>query len=271
MSALARACTVVLLALTAWLAHAPQASASGDRFMTAACTSGKGCACRLSQVSLGDWELVMGQNAPAGARDMVLVFPSRGKAFWTAHGPDQVNRTYGGRGQCPISLFQDEDIPADGIWEFDQGANDLSKCPLLTQGAVAGALPVEVGTETGPESGRMELRWGGKFDVRKYMHAMTHPNWHQVDARTWEYRAPQMNMIPAGAPVSIRIEWRSTLKSSTRIEGRFHYVSRMDIPGAQALAALKNTQCEITSIHTGRWVRPLPGQPDPRRDRESGI
>lgn len=271
MSALARACTVVLLAATAWLAHAPQASASGDRFMTAACTSGKGCACRLSQVSLGDWELVMGQNAPAGARDMVLVFPSRGKAFWTAHGPDQVNRTYGGRGQCPISLFPDEDIPADGIWEFDQGANDLSKCPLLTQGAVAGALPVEVGTETGPESGRMELRWGGKFDVRKYMHAMTHPNWHQVDARTWEYRAPQTGMIPAGAPVSIRIEWRSTLKSSTRIEGRFHYVSRMDIPGAQALAALKNTQCEITSIHTGRWVGPLPGQPDPRRDRESGI
>lgn len=267
MTAPAQAFAAVAVASLAWWWPAQPAHASGGGFTVAACSSGQGCNCRTSAVPVGDWELAMGQQAPAGAERMVLVFPSRGQIFWTARSPDQVNRAYGGRGQCPIELF-DEEAPADGIWEFDQGATDLSRCPLLTNSATGTALPVDLATETGPASGRMEIRWGGQFDVRKYMHAVTHPNWHRVDPHNWEYRAPQLDMLPAESPVSIRISWRSTLKSSTRIEGRFHYVSRMDIPGAEALAALANTGCEMTSIHTGRWVAPLPGERDPRRDRE---
>lgn len=265
MTALARAFAAATVAAMAWWWPVQPAQASGF-YTTAACSSGKGCNCRITNQTVGDWELMMDQKAPADAANMVLVFPSGGESFWTPRSPDQVNRAYGGRGQCSMELFTEE-APADGIWKFDQAATDLSKCPLLTSGAGAG-IPVDMATETGPASGRMEIRWGGKFDVRKYMHAVTHPNWHQVDAHNWEYRFPHMAELPEGSPVSIRITWRSTLKSSTRIEGRFHYVSRMDFPGAQALAALANTQCEMSSIHTGRWVDPLPGKRDPRRDRE---
>lgn len=272
MTAAARMGAALVLAALAWLAPVQpgQAQARDGTFMAAACKSGLGCTCRISTVTVADWELAVGQEAPAGAEDMVLVFPARGQVFWTAQRPDQVDRAYGGRGQCVIELF-DEDVPADGVWEFTQGATDMSRCPLLTSGAAAAAIPVDLGTGTGAASGRMEIRWGGRFDVRKYMHEVTHPNWHQLDPHTWEYRSPQLEMLPtqAESPVSIRVSWRSTLQSSTRIEGRFHYVSRMDIPGAEALAALANTNCEMTSIHSGRWTGPLPGERDPRRDRES--
>ena len=256
------------LALACGPLPAQQAQPRNPGINTAVCTSGQGCKCNISAMTLDSYELLLQQKPPEGAADMVLVNRGDGGLFWTDRNFDQIHRTFGGRGPCTIDLFPGEAGPADGIWEFTETATDYSRCPLLTSG-VAGISPTDLMSGTGPVIGRKEIRWGNKFDVRKYMHAASHGNWHQVDPHTWEFRVPQLEMLPAESPVSIKISWRSTLASSTRIQGRFHYVSRMDIPGAAAVAALANTHCELNSSHTGRWIGPLPGAPDPRSARES--
>ena len=72
MTALARAFAAMVVASLAWWWPAQQAHARGGGFTVAACSSGQGCNCRASAVTVGDWELAVGQQAPAGAERMVL-------------------------------------------------------------------------------------------------------------------------------------------------------------------------------------------------------
>lgn len=266
MNPLLRCCIVVFAVTLAWLGLAAQVQASDGHTRSASCTSGKGCVCSKNSIPIEEWEFIMDKKAPDGAENMILVFPRDGDSiYWTAASTAQLHRTYGGRGACPIELFF-EDYPADGIWEFTEQPADLSKCPLLTSGAGGMALPEALGPDAQPVMGRKEIRWGGSFDVRKYMHPASHSYWHQVDDDNWEMRLPGLDQIPANAPVTIKARWRSTLASSTRINAYFRYISRFEIPGAGAILA--NLQCDMTRTHTGRWIGPLPGEPDPRQDRE---
>lgn len=233
-------------------------------FGTVVCNTGQGCRCTTAMVPIDEWEFITERKAPPDAQNMLLVIPNDAQMFWTQANRDQIHRSFGGGGRCPMELF--DDTPADGIWEFTNQPADLSKCPLLTSGAGGSRLPGDFQTGAVPQAGRVQIRWDGRFDVRKYMHPDSHAYWRRVDDHNWDFTLPQLDAIPANAPVSIKVHWRSTMLSGTRIRGVFTYRSHFIVPGAAAL--LERMQCDMTATYTGRWVAPLPGQPDPRRQHE---
>lgn len=259
----------IAIVLFAWLLCCLPASQAQERkgdglFGTLSCKVGQGCRCLPAMIPIDEWEFIMQRKAPEGAENMLLVLPNNGEMYWTSAQRDRVHRSYGGKGRCEMELFDDR--PADGIWEFENQPADLSNCPLLTTGAGGIKPPSDLEMGAVPVSNRMEIRWGGHFDVRKYMHPDSHAYWRQVDDNNWDFSLPQLDAIPAHSPVGIKVHWRSTMVSGTRIRGIFSYRSRFIVAGAEAL--LERMQCDMTATYTGRWVAPLPGEEDPRNQYE---
>lgn len=236
----------------------PERAEQRNKEITVAdCTPGKGCSCTLSRATIGEMEFIWQEAAPENAENMVLVFaPGEPFYYWSPRSLTEIHRSYGGRGRCELELFPENNSPRDGIWEFRDQPVDLSNCPLLTSGIVPGAALPE-----GPEMGRKAIRWGGRFDPKKYLDPVAHPYWHPIDSHNWKMTLPELSKLPAGGPLTLIIDHKVTLVDQHNLRGYMHYVSQFKFPG-EVGAILRNARCNMTKTFTGRWVAPLPGDVD---------
>lgn len=205
------------LSALAWALLA--AGPASAEFAIANCTMAKGCTCRLSDMTLSDFEMVTQAKPPAGARDMTLVQVPGRDPYWTSADRTSINVLHGGSGQCDLQLFNDT-APEDGNWRITAGQPDLSACPML-KGKMPGVA--------GMSSEVRRITWNGRFHPSRISDLGGMVEWRKAGPRTWRGTMAGGKQGKSGA----KVEHGMTLENPRRIRGWSLFEFNIDLPGEQ--------------------------------------
>ncbi|WP_151719225.1 hypothetical protein [Gemmobacter serpentinus] len=213
------------------LAALPMAAKAEGKMILASCAEGQGCSCRLSEITLSEAIVVLGLEGGAG--DVVVEAPDGSLSLSTEH-PDDLNRRYGGSGNCSITLF-DPPVPQDGLWSFTQR-------PLTTRGACLPQVKPMVDPMIAAMAAARRIVWGGSFhpDRFRLSEGGSPLVWHQTGPVDYasEVRATDSPMITA--------RYRATLLSETTA------LATVDILLRGGPAALGMENCTFTAVLDAR-------------------
>lgn len=139
------------------LATAPMAARADGKMILASCAEGQGCSCRLSEITLSEALVVLGLEGGAGD---VIVEASDGSLSLSTEHPDDLNRHYGGQGNCIITLF-DPPVPQDGLWSFTQR-------PVTTRGSCLPQVKPMADQMLAGMATTKQITWGGSFHPDRF-------------------------------------------------------------------------------------------------------
>jgi len=120
-----------------------------------------GCTCGISNLTVDQiMASLPAKSVPKGAEDMKIVRAPDGKYQCTIMAPADLDLLYGGRGDCPQTVFG-EVAPEDGLRQLTAGTTDTSACPKMRGQAlhqVLGTIACQPRLQTGPAQCRA-LEW----------------------------------------------------------------------------------------------------------------
>lgn len=220
------------LLAAALLAAAPPACAD-EKIVAATCAEGRGCTCRLTEVTAREAALVLGIDTPAGA---TLLETGTAPLALSPESPDALHRRHGGTGPCEIALF-DPPRPRDGRWSLAPG-------PLSVRGNCLPQVRAGVEPMLAAMAETREIRWQGVFHPDRFRLAQGGP------ALAWHRLGPTEFVSEAGTTTSpmIRVRYRARLLSEDRA------TVRAEIALRGGPAALGMRDCSFTSVLDARLL-----------------
>jgi len=195
----------------------------------AECDEG-GCSCLLTDLSISDATIVLGQAPPAGATDPVLV-ESDGEYTWSALPVEDIDLVFGGTGECLLALFP-AIVPLDGSWLGTVGERVVgANCPA----GVSGMLdPMLAGINE-----RRQVVWDGVF------HPVKIGDGHGPSGIVWtmitEDRFSGVQQFPnLGTAGRISANWTSIIKDPEYIRSNVD-ISILGICDVSAVVDFRRT------------------------------
>lgn len=216
------------------------AAQSNQKVQVADCTS-SGCSCSVSDLTLSEVAATLPIAIPDKADQMILVRRPDGKMGWSGMAPADIDLLYGGKGNCPLQLF-DEIVPRSGNWVITIDDTDLSRCPMVTMAGMG---------QTGMQSGAVTVDWRGSFDpTRMFLGMADLFRWQQTGRLSW--RGVLANEETQGAFARVTMTARLISPVVVRGENRFHF-SMANVPGLPANAMPGGNSCLSVTSYTARW------------------
>lgn len=219
------------LLLLVILAAPPMAAQAEGKMILASCTEGQGCSCRLSEITSPEALVVLGLEDGVG--DVIVEAPDGSLSLSTEH-PDDLNRRYGGNGNCVIKLF-DPPVPQDGLWSFTQR-------PLTTRGSCLPQVKPMADQMLAGMAAAKQISWGGSF----------HPDRFRLSEGgsplVWRQTGPvdYASEVQAADSPMITARYRATLLSETTA------LATVDILLRGGPAALGMENCTFTAVLDAR-------------------
>lgn len=224
--------TALLLSTVAAIAQ------TGQRIQMAECTS-TGCTCRVSELTLEQVAITVDINIPDDAENQILVRDPQGDLVWSKLSPAQLDRSYGGQGNCPLQLFEDI-TPRDGRWQITDVATDASQCPMAAIAAMGGM-----------ETHTVTVNWGGHFrPERIFPETRGMVAWSRTGDLSWRGVVADEEIEGATA----RVTFTARLVSPTLIRGESRFAFNMPALGGVNPAVLQlGGGCLTVTTYVARW------------------
>jgi len=201
-----------------------------EKVVVATCTSGEGCDCLLSDVTIEEARILLGEGPPPGVEPL-LVQTSDG-FVWSHVTASDLDLVLGGNGECELALFPAIE-PKDGLWRGTVASQNVSGCPA---GLESRLVPPLGGVN---ETRRME--WGGVFRPDLISHPGDTPiQWTKITEDRYRGTMP----MPATDQVRLSAEWISEIKDPEYVRSDLDVAIASAASGA-AMIGLANCKIHV--------------------------
>ncbi len=237
------------VAFAGFLAMLTPATSRADTVL-AICKTG-GCECSLSPLSAEEIMFMVGDTFGSDTpvdptRDTLVWEPDLGIVSWSEASRSDIQRSFGGEGDCPIKLFPEPPamVPLDGTWQWRTLGETTSGCPAALGGMLA-ASRVEF-TST-------RVDWNGTFHPDRLAANLPQPEmagvspyeWREVGPYRWLSDNVQSRNCTDGTCAEIALALNMTLMTPDRISGLLSLRSSIDAPQAAILAGFGMADCRV--------------------------
>lgn len=238
----------VALAALPNLAHAKMGGA--------VCRTGQGCTC-FDVTDVGLFPLLLGDSA-AGAVSLsenLVIDRSTNTTFRTSRALDQVHRTFGGQGECPMDPERAELIPLDGTWLWRARNETTTGCPPMLAGALAASRPETMSTR---------VIWEDGFDPRELAASLPQPEamemspyeWRELGQNRWFSDNIRTRSCEDGTCVELSLSLAMNLVAEDRITGILAMRSRVEGANSGVLASFGMQDCRVRVQYEIRHAGP---------------
>ncbi|MBQ2261406.1 MAG: hypothetical protein II336_08570 [Loktanella sp.] len=246
---------ILAAALSAVLSPAARADT-----VLAICQSG-GCECSLSPLSAQEIMFMVGETFGSDTpvdptRDTLVYEPDLGIVSWGDGSRSDIQRHFGGTGDCPIKLFPEPEamVPLDGTWQWRTLGESTSGCPAALGGMLAASRVEFMSTR---------VDWNGAFHPGRLAAGFPQPDMPGVSPYEWRETGPyrwlsdnvQSRECSDGTCAEIALGLNMTLVAPDRISGLLSLRSSIDGPQAAILAGFGMADCRVRVrydiVHTG--------------------
>lgn len=170
--------------------------AFAENVVVATCGDG-GCDCLLSEMSVEEAELLLGEDAPEGSEPLIV--DADGVFDWSRVSSSDLDHVYGGNGNCELAFFPAIE-PADGTWQGTAQPRQVSGCPRGVDGAIAPKL-------SGINETHVML-WENVFHPSKISHGVSTIVWKKINDDHYSGYQP----LPAPTPaLKVTAVWDSEI------------------------------------------------------------
>ncbi|MCR8723639.1 hypothetical protein [Frigidibacter sp. ROC022] len=201
------------------------ARAEGNVVVATCSTSG--CECLLTELSVEEATITLGEAPPEGVEDPLLVETDEGYV-WTAMTAEELDLTSGGPGECELAFFP-AITPRDGTWFGQVTDRQVSGCPAGLDSALEPGL-------AGLGRSRRVL-WEGVFHPQKLSPGST-VSWSKVTDDRYSGIMP----LQSGGPVRMSAIWDSQIRDPEFVQAKLDF--RLSMDGGQ-LAMLGLANCKV--------------------------
>jgi hypothetical protein len=225
------------------------AAARADTVL-AICRTG-GCECSLSPVSAEEIMFVVGDTFGSDTpvdptRDTLVYEPEIGLVSWSEGTRAEIQRRFGGEGDCPIELFPAPEamVPLDGTWQWRTLGESTSGCPAALGGMLAASRVEFMSTQ---------VDWNGTFHPDRLAEGLPQPDmanvspyeWREVGPYRWLSDNVQSRECSDGTCAEIALKLNMTLVAPDRISGLVSLRSGIDGPQAAIMAGFGMADCRV--------------------------
>ncbi len=213
-------------------------TAFAENVVVATCGDG-GCNCLLSDMSVEEAELLLGEDAPEGSEP--LIFDAEGIFDWSQVSSSDLDILYGGNGNCELAFFPAIE-PEDGTWQGTAQPRQVSGCPPGVDGAIAPAL--------GGISEQHAMRWEGVFHPSKISHGASTIVWKKITDDRYSGYQPMAAPNPA---LKVTAVWDSEILDPEYVRSAVNIRLSSSLPQA-SMIGLAN--CSIRAKVDFRRIGP---------------
>lgn len=241
MNSLIRPC---LLAMFSALFLLFAGGAAQAQFVQMATCSDGGCTCSVTEHTYETISTQFQGPLPRDAQSMTLVLDD-GDLSWSNLSPSQIDRQYGGTGDCPL-ILANEFMPEDGLWRLASGGTDSSACPML--GGQGGAA---INEDT------RQISWNGAFHPDKLFAEGTGMiRWSETGRLSWRGVMVDESLSSMQGTSGASVIHSVRMVSPTEITGNSVFEYEISAPGMDAAAAavIAGMQCRTVTPFTAQKV-----------------
>lgn len=218
--------------------------------VVAICRTG-GCECLLSPLTpevLADFAgEFFGSDTPVDrTRDTLVYEPELGIVSWVDAPRGDINRAFGGTGECPIELFPEDEamVPLDGTWQWRTRNETATGCPPMMAGMLAASRT---------ETLNARVNWDGRFHPQRLAASLPQPEmsqmspyeWRELSANRWLSDNIRSRSCEDGTCVEVALSLNMNLVAPDRITGLLSMRSRVDGGQAAMLASFGMADCRV--------------------------
>jgi hypothetical protein len=222
----------------------------------AVCRTGQGCTC-FDVTDSGLFPVLLGDTAlgTISLTENLVIDRSTNTIFRTTRALDEVHRSFGGQGECPMDPERAELIPLAGTWQWRTRNETTTGCPPMMAAALAASRPETISTR---------VIWEDGFDPRELAASLPQPEAMEMSPYEWRELAPnrwfsdniRSRSCEDGTCVELSLSLAMNLVAEDRITGLLALRSRVEGGAAGMLASFGMQDCRVRVQYEIRHVGP---------------
>lgn len=222
----------------------------------AICRQGQGCTCMsldtgLLPVLLGSGD-TLGDLTPS---ETIVIDRSTNTTFRTRRTPQEVHRSFGGSGECPVDAGPAPLVPLDGTWQWRTLGETATGCPPMMAGMLASSRA---------EAPAARVAWEGRFHPHRLASSLPQPEmsgmspyeWRELSTNRWLSDNIRSRSCEDGTCVEVALTLSMNLVAADRITGLLSLRSRIEGPQTAILASLGMADCRVRVRYEIRHTGP---------------